>query len=279
MAEQNVEARVDELSKPGNEAELAKVIGSQFNQAVGTVVSEPTKVETPEPKPVTVDDPKPADPKPATTEDPKPAAGEDDNKNDKFKEILSDRNKAEGAAADAQTEVQILTKQVSDLNLLVQKLTSGKQGAGEGDEPNGDDPSADDKPMTKKEIDEYLASKEQEKSKTSEQLAAAEKSITDAIQALEGNADFPNATQFAEQIKEVMKTFPTMKASVAYDLLKGRGVIPAEEVNNSNANRTGTGNRSKSNLIKSKQPSEMSTAELEQEVRALEKGGSLVGLV
>lgn len=273
----NVEARVDELTQPGKEAELSSILNEQFNGATNSATSNPAEGDkTPEPKaadPVT--DPEPAKPgegEPSKTGEPK-AGEEADKGKDTFKDLLADRTKAEDAAANAQTEVQILTKQVSDLTGLVQKLTSGKAGEGEGD-PNGD-PSADDKlPTTKEELAKVVDDILNKKAENSNATEAAEKSITDAIQALDNIPEFKGAIDFKDQIAEAMRNFPTMKAKAAYFMLVGAGVIPTEIIS-SNANRTGTGNRSKTSLIKTKSAEDMTQAEREQLLFAAQKSGDL----
>jgi len=282
----NVEARVDELSKPENQAELESIITGQFNDAINPAGSKPADGDkAPEQKPAEPgDNPKPAeDTPPADKGEPsKPGekkAGEEANKGDRVKQLLTDRNVAENKAAETLTENQILSKQVETLTALVEKLTSGKGGEGDGTKPEGDDPSADDKPMTKKEVDEYLERKLNEKNQSSEKEKAAEKSITDQIQALDTNEATPNAKEYAEDLKAIMAKHPTLSAYAAYRMLQGEGIIPTEDIGQSNANRTGTGNRSKSNLLKNKKPEDMSQAELEAHLKAEERSGGLQGLI
>lgn len=279
----NVEARVDELSKPENKNELEKVLNNEFNQATNPAASKPAdgqKPETtptnPDNKPATDAGQKPTDDKGAPSNAGDDNAGEGANKGDRFKDLLADRNEAKSAAAQAQTENQILSKQVADLTALVQKLASGKDGEGEGNKSGDGTPSADD--LKGKDIasiiNEILDKREQSKSAATD----AEKSITEAIQALESNPETPKAKEYEADIKALMAKHPTISAYMAYMALVGSGKIPSEGIA-SNANRTGTGNRSKSNLLKNKRPEDMTTAELEAHLKAEEKAGGLQGLV
>lgn len=279
----NVDARVDELSQPGNEAELAKVLNAEFNNetlpadskpAEAAPAAEPKPAEpAKQPEPTPAPQPKEGEGEPSKAGEQK--AGEEANKGkNRIEEILADRNEAKTAAAEAQTDVQILTKQVQDLTAIVEKLTSGKQGEGEGTPSKPGEPSADDKlPQTKEELLALIDELTNKKNEASDKAAAAEKSITDAIQAL--NADeYPHAEDFKTEISEVMRKFTGMKAFAAYNFLVGNGVIPTEVIS-SNANRTGTGNRSKSSLVKNKSAEDMTQAEREAYLFGEQKAGNL----
>jgi len=276
MSDQTPEARVDELSKPENKVELEKVLNEQFNDAVNPADSKPADGQAPEKTPAnTTETPAPA--KAADNGEPSNGgdnkAGEGANKGDRVKNLLADRNEAKAAAANAQTENQILSKQVADLTALVQKLASGKDGEGEG---GNQAPSADD--LKGKDIatiiNEILDKREQSKSASE----SAEKSISDAIQALETNPETPKAKEYSADIKALMEKHPTISAYMAYVALVGSGKIPAD-VTPSNANRTGTGNRSKTGLTQSKRPEDMTSAEMEAHLRKEEKAGGLQGLI
>lgn len=278
----SVEARVDELSKPGNEAELSKVLDAEFNAATNPADSKPADGQKPETTPANPDNKTaPADgAKPAEGGEPSNAggdkAGEGADKGDRYKDLLADRNEAKANAAQAQIENQILSKQVADLTALVQKLATGKGGEGDGAKPGEGAPSADD--LKGKDIatiiNEILDKREQSKSAA----ADAEKSITEAIQSLEKNPETPKAKEYEADIKALMVKHPTISAYAAYRMLQGEGIIPSEAIS-SNANRTGTGNRSKSNLLKNKRPEDMTTAELEAHLKAEERAGGLQGLI
>lgn len=275
-----VEARVDELSKPENKAELEKVLNNQFNDATNSADDKTAAGQEPEKKPVDITDNKPApdDQKSDDKGDPNNGddkAGEGANKGDRVKDLLADRNEAKSAAAEAQTENQILSKQVADLTAIVQKLATGKDGAGEDADENGA-PSADD--LKGKDIatviNEILDKREQSKTASQD----AEKSISEAIQSLESNPETPKAKEYAADIKALMVKHPTISAYMAYVALVGSGKIPSEAIP-SNANKTGTGNRTKTGLKQSKSPDDMTSAELEAHLRAEERAGGLQGLI
>lgn len=263
----NIETVVDTLSKPENKGELDKALNDAFKEATTSGDNN-----TPAPAENKVVE------KQTEGEDPsKQKAGEADKKPaSRIDEILADRNEAKAEAAEKQTEVQALTKQVETLAKLVEDLKAGKTDERAGDAKNDD--STDDKPMTKKEVDEYIEKKLSEKQSVAQQSEAAEKSIVDAIQALETKPGYENSSKYSKELKQVMDAFPKMKADVAYDLLKGRGVIP-NEVLNSNANRTGTGNRSKTNLLDTKKPEDMTQAEAFAHLMGEEKAGTLKGII
>lgn len=252
---------VTELSQPGKEAELSKALTDEFNASTTPAEVKPAatdKVENNNDNPDNKDDlNKAGDNK----------AGED-NKNDRFKDLLTDRNEARAAAAEAQTEVQILSKKVEDQGKLIEKLLSGKAGEGDGaPAPNADELKGKTlQQLVNEEIDRREAAKNAN--------VDAEKSITDAVQALESNPETPKAKEFSADIKALMAKHPTISAYMAYMALVGSGKIPTEAAP-SNANRTGTGKRSKTNLVDNKPVGDQSQAELEATLRAAEKAGTL----
>lgn len=262
----NLETVVDDLSKPENAGELNKALNDAFKEATNPLADNTAA-------------PIPGDNKVTPSEDPSQQKAGDDNKapTNRIDDILADRNAAKAEAADKQTEVQTLTKQVETLAKLVEDLKSGKPG--EKAVADSTDDGADDKPMTNKDIDAYFEKKLQEQSATKTQSEAAEKSITEGIQALDTNKETPHASKFQAEIRKVMETFPNMKADVAYATLVGKGIIPADNIVSSNANRTGTGNRSKTNLLDTKKPTDMSQDEALSFLKGAEKAGDLNGLI
>ena len=259
---------VNELSKPENKAELEQTLSNAFNEGTQTADAKTAEAAAAE-KTGTEDPAKAADPS-------KQNAGEVNEKKSRVELLLEDRNVAETEAANKQTEVQTLTKQVETLTEMITKLT-GKDGVGA--KSDNDDDAADDKPMTKKEAKEYVENLLKEKSEASTKSEAADKSITDQIQALETNKETPHAKDFTEEIKAAMTKFPGMKAYAAYCMLVGANVIPGAGTIVSNANRTGTGNRSKTNLLDNKKPGDMSQAEAFAFLKGAEKSGDLEGLI
>lgn len=269
----NAEAKVAELLQPGQEAALEQALTEEFNSATKPAESKPAEADEAETK-IANPGEKTSDKEGAHLQ-PGEKAGEADtnNKENSFKNLLADRNEAKAKAAEALTENQILSKQVSELTELVQKLSAGNSNDGA-----ANDDSADDTPLTKKEVDAYLEQKLQEKLAASQKTEAAEKSLVEEIRALEENKLTPNAKEYADDIKAIMSKHPTLSAYAAYRMLQGEGIIPGE-VFSSNANRTGTGNRSKSNLLKNVKPGDMTQAELEAHLKNEEKSGNLNGLI
>lgn len=290
--ELNVEQKVDELSKPGNEAELESTLNNEFNEQTSaddapaggdnTPQNNDVNNQPPENQPAPEGgEPAPAgEPAPEGTGEPLKEGGEAGEGNkpndtqDRFKKILTSRNEAKNEAAEAQTDNQILSKQVKDLTDLVQKLANGDKGE---DQPKLEDLTADE--LKGKDIKTILSEMldEREANKTSQE--AAEKSDITEIKALETNPDTPNSAQYNEQIAEVMKKHTTLSAYAAYRLLQGEGIIPSEGIGTSNANKTGTGNRSKSGLRVNKSAKNMTVEEQEAHLRAEEKNGGLVGII
>ena len=263
--ELNVGEVVAELSKPENAAELNQTLNDAFKEA--TTPAEKTA------------DAKPAENKqeaPSGDDLSKDEAGEPVKPKSRVEVLLEDRNVAKTEAAEKQTKVQTLTKQVETLSALVEKLTSGK--GNEADAVKIDD-VADDEPMTKKQVDAYLERKLQEKAEAANSEANAEKSINDQIQALETNKQTPDAKEYANELKAIMAKHTSLSAYAAYRMLQGEGVIPMEGVNVSNANRTGTGNRSKTNLLDSKSAADMTQADALSYLKGAEKSGDLNGLI
>lgn len=279
----NAGERLEELSKPGNEAELEKVLSQEFNQATNAVEVKTTEDDKKSEKnddnsdennqKESEDDKKSSDDNSGDhSNDGDNKAGDRDNKTSRIQDLLSDRNNAKKEAAEAQTENAMLSKRVEDLTKLVEKLTSGKTGEGE---LSDDDNSTDEKPLTKAQAKAYVDELISEKENESKKLEVAEKSISDDIQNLVSKPnEFPNAGDFKKEISDVMKQFPTMKAKAAYALLKGDGIIPSE-VNNSNANKTTTGQRSKSNLTKTQNSEGMTQAEREEYLFKEQASGNL----
>jgi tRNA splicing endonuclease len=165
---------------------------------------------------------------------------------------------------------------VETLSKLVETLTSGK--GNEADVVKLDD-VADDEPMTKKQVDAYFSKKLAEQAETANSTANAEKSINDQIQALETNKQTPDAKDYADDLKAIMAKHTSLSAYAAYRMLQGEGVIPIDGVNRSNANRTGTGTRSKTNLLDSKSAADMSKDDMLTYLKGAEKSGDLNGLI
>lgn len=252
---------VNDLSQPGKEAELAKVISEEFSEKTTPAEVKPAATDAP------VEN---KDDNPDNKDDLSKAgdnkAGED-NKNDRVKDLLADRNEARNAAAEAQTTIQTLSKKLEDQGKLLEQLLSGKAGEGDGEKPSADDLKG--KTMQQL-INEEIDRREAAKNANSD----AEKSITDAIQALESNPETPKSKEFSADIKALMVKHPTISAYMAYMALVGSGKIPSDTTP-SNANRTGTGKRSKTNLVDNKPVGDQSQAELEAQLRAAEKSGTL----
>lgn len=268
----NVEARVDELSKPENKSELNNILNAEFN--AGTQQPE-AKTEEAAP----AEQAKPAEEKIGTednkggnADDPSKNAGEAETRKSKVAELLADKNAANGSAAEAQTEVQILSKRVEDLTKLLEKSVGKGSEAATGN--GGADDLNTEKPIAQQ-VTEEIAKIEQQK----QAIIDAEKSLDTAVQALEENKDTPNAKDFKEEIKMVMKKFPSMSAVGAYGFLVGNDVIPKDVLSPSNANRTGTGNRSKTTLLDNKKPEDMSQAEAFAYLKQEEKAGNLKGQI
>lgn len=264
--ELNVGEVVKELSKPENSAELNQTLNDAFKEA--TTPAEPTADATP------AENKQEEAPK---GDEPSKQAGEDNKPKSRVEVLLEDRNAAKTEAANKQTEVQVLTTQVENLTKLIEDLKSGK--ANETNDAANNDDGADDQPMTKKEVDAYLERKLQERATAEASLANAEKSVSEQIQALETNKETPNAKDYANELKAIMAKHTSLSAYAAYRMLQGEGVIPMEGVNVSNANRTGTGNRSKTNLLDSKSAADMSQTEALSYLKGAEKSGDLNGLI
>lgn len=267
----NVNQTVEELSKAGNEAELEKALADGFNEL--SADGETAGGDKPQKTNANPSETPPAEGKPETGEplkedgaDPKPGQEANEGK-DRYQKILADRNAAQEQAANQQTENQILSKQVKDLTDLVQKLADGQSATGD----EGDPLSADEPKGNLEDVINKILDKRDERSNSQQ---AAEKSIADGIKELEGNPETPDANQHADKVAEVMRKHPTLTAFAAYKLAQSVGTIPTEF--SSNANRTGTGNRSKSNLRQTKSAENMSAEEQEKYLRDAQASGDLV---
>ncbi len=264
MSEQNVNVDevVEELSKPENKAELDKALNDAFNEATTadakTAEAQPAENKTSED--LSQDQPG----------DKSGEAGDSEPKKTRYESLLEDRNVARTEAAQKQTEVETLTKRVEELSSVIEKFT------GKGNDATDD--VGTDEPLTKEAIDALVEQKLKEKIEASQSADATEKSISDQIQALENKKDTPDAKNYADDLKALMVKHPTISAYAAYRMLQGEGVIPTEG-GSSNANKTGTGSRSRTNLLDSKKPDDMSTDEMTAYLRAQEKAGNLSGQI
>lgn len=198
-------------------------------------------------------------------------SSEADQKKSRVETLLEDRNIAKSAAADAQTEVQILTKRIEDLT----KLVEGKAGNADDQGANG---TADDQ-NSGKTVAELVAIEVAKLEAAKNATVDAEKSIVDQIQALDSDKETPNANEYTNDLKAVMAKHPTLTAYAAYKMLQGQGIIPMDGVAPSNANRTGTSNRSKTNLLDTKKAEDMTMDEQLAFLKGAEKSGDLKGLI
>lgn len=263
-----IESVVDDLSKPENRAELEKSLNDAFKEA-----TTPADDKTAAPDPGDNKDVKDEDDADKGEDPSKKDAGEGDKKPaNRIEDLLADRNAAKKEAAEAQTEVQTLTKQVENLTKLVEKLSTGKP-----DERTGGDAGADDNAKGKT-LAELVAEEVAKITQATNASADAEKSIVEGIQALNDKPEYPNAAKFQSELKRVMETYPGMKAAAAYGFLVGNGIIPSETAK-SNANRTGTSGRSNTKLMNTKKPADMTQAESLAFLKEQEKAGALKGVI
>ena len=198
MSEPNktVDQQVDALSEPGNEAALNDALNNEFNdQTAGDTPADANPGQNNGVNPSNEPAPNPQNPagvpnepaQPAPTDDGNGAApsnqdgnaGQDNQPvqpNDRFKDILSDRNDAKNVAADAQTKMQGLEQQIKTLTELVVKN-------GKGGEPANGEPT-DETPLTADKVAEIVSKTITDKQSKSDELANAEKSDTEAVNAI-----------------------------------------------------------------------------------------------
>jgi hypothetical protein len=268
MGNENNEAVVDELSKPGNESALEDALNKEINTVPGFQPNfdPPTgDQETDQPPD---DDPKDTD----KGDDPSNEGGKKDQEpskktaDDRFKDILSDRNEAKDIAAEAQQESKVKDKRIKDLEDENARLN--KQKGGDDDDPADDsDPF---KGMTPQQIADQAAEKVKAELKKE---SDAEKSDNDEIDRL--ITSDPTAEESKGKIKKVMEKHPTVSAVAAYAMIKG--VESGESGDSpSNANKLGLSGRSKKGIGEKKTPNQMSTKELELEVQRMYKSGELI---
>lgn len=241
-----LDAKVDDLSKPGNEAALDKALTDEISGQEGAKPADKTPDNSPKPE----------------GDKGKSPSGDDKvpEKADKIKTLLSDRNEARNAAAQAELDATAKEQRIKDLEAENERLKSGNKG--EGDDKNA--PSTDDKPLTKAEVEKLLAERESSETKK----AAAEKANAAEVDALKDNKNTPNAEDYRDDILSVMQKHPTLTAYAAYKMLQGDGIIPFDDASaGSNASKLNTGDNTKANLMRDKKPEDMSDAELEKAAR------------
>lgn len=270
-----IEAKVDDLSKPGNEGELNKALNDEFKQIEDPAQNDPQPVDDDPKDPAS--DPDPKDPDPAADpegdndpdpKDPKdPAIDPKQAKADKIKKILADKNAATDAAAQAELDKAADAKKIADLEAENASLRTGDKG--EGDDPS--DPSTD--KNKGKSIDQIVKEKVDDALGKADKANAAEKSNVAEVDALKAD-DFPHAVEHKDTITQAMSRF-NMNAEQAYAYLKGQDVIPADSAPASNANKLNTGDQPKNNLVKDVKPTEMSTKEQEAYLQKEQAAGRL----
>jgi len=244
---------VDDLSKPENEAELNKALTNELNTQEGETPADKTPDNSPKPEGEKEKTPSDDDKQPE--------------KVDKIKNLLSSRNEARDAAAQAELDAQAKEQRIKDLEAENERLKSGNKGEGDDNQP-----SADDKPLTKAEVEKLIAERESSETKK----AAAEKADVAEVDALKDNKNTPNAEEYREDILSVMKKHPTLTAYAAYKMLQGDGIIPFDDASaSSNASKLNTGDKTKANLLKDKKPEDMSDAELEKAAREVAAEGGI----
>lgn len=247
---------VDALSEAGNEAELNKALTSELGSQEGDQPANKT--------------PEDQTPEGVTPEGDGKSQSEDDKnvhpKANKIKDLLANRNEAREAAVKAELDAQTKEQRIIELEAENERLKLSNKGEGDLDEP-----STEDKPLTRAEVEKLLAERESSEIKK----AATEKTDIAEVDALKENKNTPHAAEFKEEILEVMKTFPDMKADAAYKLLRGDGIIPFDDASaNSNAGKLNTGDRAKANLTRDVKPEDMSDEQLEKAAREeAAKGG------
>ena len=264
MTDPNVDAAVKEVMD--NPTDLSSALDEAFNEASKTADTDKTAEA---PKAENKDGDENAADKTADNSN----AGDDDKPKNRVESLLADRNEAKTAAAEAQTEVQALTKQLADMAKTIEELKSGKTGEKAGSNTGADD--SDEGKTVAQIVEETLAKREAAANASKD----AEKSITDQIQALETNKQTPDAKEYADDLKALMAKHPTISAYAAYRMLQGEGIIPIGGANRSNANRTSTGNRSKTTLLNGKSANDMSSDEQFAFLKGAEKAGDLKGLI
>lgn len=271
----NNEVVVDELSKPGNEADLEKALQSDFD-AAGQDPAGPDDGQNKDLDIIPNTD-KPAENQIKPDEADKGAeplkqneADIENNKGDRFKELLQDRNKARGEAAANQTESQILSKEVENLTALVKTLQQKGEGGDQGDQPA-------DEPLTTKGVSELMNKILDERESGNVAKQDAEKSDTNEVNALLSNQDYGEvAKPYESKIREIMQAHPTISAIAAlamaqgFEALSGGNAAPV-----SNANKTHIGNRTKTNLRRDVKPSDMKDTDMEKYLRGEEAKGTL----
>jgi len=266
----DLEAKVDDLSKPGNEEALNKALNDDFSQTEDPAQEDP-KEEKPEADPEPEgdnpdeedgegdgDDPS-QDNKDTNKDDKQPS------KKDKVKSLLADRNEAREARAEAELENAAKDKKITDLEAENARLKSGDEGDGDED-PSADKQSLDD--LIKKGVEKALGDRDN--------ATAAEKSDIAEVEALRTNKNTPDSKSYEADIKDAMTSHPTLSAYAAYRMLQGEGIIPTDTASvNSNADKLNTGSQPKNNLIKDKNPDDMSTTELEAHIKKEQAAGRI----
>jgi len=260
-----LDAKVDDLSKPGNEEALNKALTDEMSQNEDPAQNDLAPKTDVDPADTKNADDKSDDP----LKDQDPDKDPKEQKVERSKKLLHDRNEAREAAAKAELDSQAKEKKISDLEAENARLRSDDKGDGD------DDPSADkndgDNDLQKR-IDEGVKKALGDRDNAS----AAEKSDVAEVEALRKNNDTPDSEKYETEINDVMKKHPTVSAYAAYRMLQGEGVIPTDTASpGSNANKLNTGDQPKNNLIKEKNPKDMTTAEQEAHLRGEQAAGRL----
>ena len=194
--------------------------------------------------------------------------GKDDKGKDHFTDLLRDRNQArEEAAIEKQKGVQ-QAKSIDDLTSENAKL---KEQLGQKGDGGGETQPAD---KSKSIIENLVKQATQEQFERLQKISESEKA--DAADVAEVVASNPQAEGLKDQMSKLMAKHPTISAKAAYFMLLGMSAVGEGETTPSNASKSGTGSRSKSDLRGTKDISKMKTGDLEQVLREQEKAGEIV---
>lgn len=262
--EQEVNAKIDELSKPGNEADLNKTLNDAFNELGAAPSADPEAGQKKGEEDAPVEDDKGNKEEKGTGDgvDPK----------DEWPDILAERNAKKEGAANEQLKNTALEQQVAILTEQLAKVLNGKKGEAE---PNGDAP-AEDEPLTAKGILELLDKRDAEKNKTQTEKLASEKSEAEEVQKVINDKKLGDlAKPYEAKIREIVAKHKSISGIAALCMAIGMETIQGKSFQPEGSNKTATGNRGKGNLRKEKDAKTMTPKEQEAYLREEQAAGRL----
>lgn len=267
--EVNIDATVDELSKPGNEAALSDALTNAFQNVDADSAAKPEAGQNK------------GNDNGNNGSDADDAAGSskeengsgDGSGNDSWPDILADRNAKKEAGANDQIQKTALEQRIENLTKLVEEL-KGKGGQAN-DDVDGDG-AAEDKPLTMANVMEAVKKVLGETKQAEAEQLASEKSDADEVNKILSDKKLGKlAKPYEAKLKEFVSKHKSVSGFAALCAVVGAEALQERLSGKPSFNKTAVGNRGKANLHKDKNPKDMSSSDIEAYLRKEQAEGRL----